>query len=44
MTDPSPSERYASYAADRKYPVLRDFASHYPFPLDGFQVEACRRI
>ena len=24
--------------------MLRDFASHYPFPLDGFQVEACRRI
>ncbi len=44
MNDPSPAERYASYAADRKYPVLRDFASQYPFPLDGFQVEACRRI
>ena len=44
MNDLSPAERYASYAADRKYPVLRDFASQYPFPLDGFQVEACRRI
>ena len=27
MTDLTPSERYASYAADRKYPVLRDFAA-----------------
>jgi ATP-dependent RNA helicase HelY len=44
MTEPSPSERYASYAADKKHPVLRDFASAYPFPLDAFQVEACRRI
>jgi len=44
MTDLTPSERYASYAADRNHPVLRDFAAAYPFPLDGFQVEACRRI
>ncbi len=44
MTDPSPAERYASYAADRRHPVLRDFAAAYPFELDGFQVEACRRI
>jgi ATP-dependent RNA helicase HelY len=44
MTDLTPSERYAAYAADKRYPVLRDFASHYPFPLDGFQDEACRRI
>jgi ATP-dependent RNA helicase HelY len=48
MTEPSPSERYASYKssarADREHPVLRDFASQYPFPLDGFQVDACRRI
>ena len=48
MTEPSPSERYASYKssswADKAHPVLRDFSSHYPFPLDGFQVAACRRI
>ncbi len=48
MTEPSPSERYASYKssarADREHPVLRDFASRYPFELDGFQVDACRRI
>jgi ATP-dependent RNA helicase HelY len=44
MTDLSPAEKYASYASDKKHPVLRDFAAAYPFPLDGFQVEACRRI
>jgi ATP-dependent RNA helicase HelY len=44
MTDPSPAERYASYAADRRHPVLRDFAAAYPFALDEFQVQACRRI
>jgi ATP-dependent RNA helicase HelY len=44
MTEPSPSERYAAYAADRSHPVLRDFADAYPFALDGFQVDACRRI
>ena len=35
----SPSERYADYAADRKHPVLRDFAAQYPFALDGFQID-----
>src|SRR5688572_982445 len=40
----SPSERYAEFQRDRNHPVLRDFASHYSFPLDGFQVAACRRI
>jgi ATP-dependent RNA helicase HelY len=44
MSDLSPSERYASYASDKKHPVLRDFAAAYPFALDGFQVQACRRI
>ncbi len=44
MTDLSPAERYASYASDKRHPVLRDFAAAYPFELDPFQVEACRRI
>jgi ATP-dependent RNA helicase HelY len=44
MTGLSPAEKYASYASDKKHPVLRDFAAAYPFALDGFQVEACRRI
>ena len=41
---PYPAERYASYASDKRHPVLRDFAAAYPFDLDPFQVEACRRI
>ena len=39
-----PAERYASYRADREHPVFRDFAGHYDFPLDDFQVRACREI
>jgi len=46
--EPSPAERYASYRsslwADRQHPVLGEFAAAYPFPLDDFQIEACRRI
>ncbi len=45
MTEsPSPAERYAGFQKDRRHPVLRDFASHYDFPLDDFQVRACREI
>ncbi len=44
MTEPTPSERYASYVTDKRHPVLRDFAAGYPFALDEFQIEACRRI
>ena len=44
MSDLSPAERYASYSSDKRHPVLRDFAAAYPFELDPFQVEACRRI
>ena len=42
--EPSPAERYADYRRDRGHPVLRDFASGYAFPLDDFQVRACREI
>ena len=41
---PSAAEKYASFRRDRGHPVLRDFAAHYDFPLDGFQLEACREI
>ena len=40
----SPSERYASYRQDRRHPVLRDFQALHDFPLDEFQVAACREI
>jgi ATP-dependent RNA helicase HelY len=39
-----PAARYADYRQDRRHPVFRDFAAHYPFPLDDFQVRACREI
>ncbi|MCW2853458.1 MAG: hypothetical protein JWM84_3122, partial [Nocardioides sp.] len=42
--EPGPAERYAAMRRDRLHPVLRDFASHYDFPLDDFQVRACREI
>ena len=45
MTDtPTPAERYADFHKDRRHPVLRDFAAHYDFPLDDFQLRACREI
>ncbi len=40
----SPSERYADYTKHRGYPVVRDFSALYDFPLDDFQVRACREI
>jgi ATP-dependent RNA helicase HelY len=40
----SPAERYAAYARDKAYPAFRDFAGHYDFPLDDFQVRACKEI
>ncbi len=40
----TPAERYASYRAERQHPVLRDFAAHYDFELDDFQLRACRAI
>jgi ATP-dependent RNA helicase HelY len=42
--DLSPSERYSDYRTARRHPVLRGFTGLYDFPLDGFQVEACREI
>src|SRR3954454_12311980 len=47
MTSPddlSPAERYAQFRQHRHHPVLRDFQGHYGFPLDEFQLQACREI
>lgn len=45
MTDDlSPAERYASYARDKDHPAFREFAGFYDFPLDDFQVRACKEI
>ncbi len=43
-TELSPSEKYAAFQRDRRHPVLVDFAGQYAFPLDDFQVAACREI
>jgi ATP-dependent RNA helicase HelY len=40
----SPSEQYAAFRAGQKHPVFRDFATLYPFPLDDFQVRACKEL
>lgn len=40
----SPSERYASYRQHRDHPVLKDFQALHEFPLDEFQLRACREI
>ncbi len=40
----SPSERYAQFRRTREHPVLKDFRALYAFPLDDFQVRACREI
>ena len=43
-TDRTPAERYSDYRSSREHPVLRDFAAHYDFALDDFQLRACREI
>ncbi|WP_340538476.1 DEAD/DEAH box helicase [Nocardioides sp. GXZ039] len=48
MSDQQPeqsaADRYAASRRNARYPVLRDFEAHYDFPLDGFQIEACKEI
>ncbi|MGD9958850.1 DEAD/DEAH box helicase [Nocardioides sp.] len=43
-SEPSPSQRYADFRAGRKHPILRDFTGLYDFPLDPFQLDACREL
>jgi ATP-dependent RNA helicase HelY len=40
----SPSERYAAHMKHKGHPVVRDFSALYDFPLDDFQLRACREI
>ena len=40
----SPSERYAAHRKHKHHPVVRDFSALYDFPLDDFQLRACREI
>ncbi|QIG43216.1 DEAD/DEAH box helicase [Nocardioides anomalus] len=40
----SPSERYAEHRRHQGHPVVKDFRALYDFPLDDFQLRACREI
>lgn len=40
----SPSERYAAHMKHKDHPVVRDFGALYDFPLDDFQLRACKEI
>jgi len=42
MSEPTPAEQYARFQRNREHPELAEFASHYSFGLDDFQVRACR--
>jgi len=40
----SPAERYAAHMRTKGNPVVKDFEALYDFPLDDFQLRACREI
>ena len=40
----TPSERYARFREEQPHPVLADFRHLYDFPLDDFQLRACRAV
>jgi ATP-dependent RNA helicase HelY len=37
-----PADQYARYQRSRRHPALAEFASHYDFGFDDFQVRACQ--
>ena len=40
----SPSEQYSAYREARKHPIFSEFAGHYDFTLDDYQVQACHEL
>src|SRR3954465_11931385 len=40
----SPSERYAAHMRNKDHQVVHGFSAHYDFPLDDFQLRACREL
>ncbi|GGO91863.1 helicase [Nocardioides phosphati] len=40
----SPSEQYAAFRQRQEHPVLSEFTALYPFPLDDFQLRACKEL
>ncbi|HEY9565403.1 MAG TPA: DEAD/DEAH box helicase [Nocardioides sp.] len=43
-TNGSHAENYAAFKRNRKHPLLAEFVDLYAFPLDDFQLEACREV
>src|SRR3546814_16786101 len=43
-TNGSHAENYAAFKRTRKHPLLAEFVDLYAFPLDAFQLEACREV
>ena len=41
---PTPAERYAAFRRNQESTALTDFAALYDFPLDDFQLRACREL
>ncbi|MDP3889680.1 RNA helicase [Nocardioides sp.] len=41
---PSAAERYAAFREAQRRPVFAEFAGHYDFAFDDFQVRACREL
>ncbi|MGV3563381.1 MAG: DEAD/DEAH box helicase [Nocardioides sp.] len=44
VDEPTPAERYARFRRAQEHPVLADFRELYRFPLDEFQIQACKDI
>ncbi len=40
----SPAERYSASRGRQSFPRLHDFSGSYSFPLDEYQVQACREV
>ena len=44
MKELSPAERMAAARQRSKYPLTNEFAQHFDFPLDDFQLEGCHAL
>jgi ATP-dependent RNA helicase HelY len=40
----SPSDQYSAFRQRQEHPVLAEFRDLYSFPLDDFQVAACKEL
>lgn len=44
MAELSPAERMAASVLRKRFPLTSDFAAHYEFPFDDFQMEGCHSL